>query len=263
MAEADSEMTGGDDSQIIHSVERALRVLQVFSPAHPQLTLSEMAKIIGLSRATTRRILITFEHLGFVRQNGRFFSPTPRVLRLGYGFLSSLPYWDRAQPHVRGLADSVDEASSIAVFDDPDVVYVLRVPSQRQQTVTLTIGTRLPAYPTSLGQVLLAGLSEAELDRYLERTPLEQLTPKTITDKDELRAVLERTREQGYSVSNGGRELGVLSVAAPITNRRGEVIAALNVSTNPARISVSELRARILPQVVSTAKSISDDLRYI
>ena len=176
------------------------------------------------------------------------FGPTPRVLRLGYGFLSSLPYWDRAQPHVRALADSVDEASSIAVFDDPDVVYVLRVPSQRQQTVTLTIGTRLPAYPTSLGQVLLAGLPEAELKRYLERTPLQQLTPKTITDKDELRAVLERTREQGYSISNGRREPGVLSVAAPITNRRGEVIAALNVSTNPARISRQRAPGAVLPQ---------------
>jgi IclR family pca regulon transcriptional regulator len=263
MAEVDAEMADNDDSQIIHSVERALRVLQVFSPEHPQLTLSEMAKLIGLSRATTRRILITFEHLGFVRQNGRFFSPTPRVLRLGYGYLSSLPYWDRAQPHVRALADSVGEASSIAVFDDPDVVYVLRVPSQRQLSLTLTIGTRLPAHATSLGHVLLAGLSAPELDRYLERTKLEQLTSKTITDKNELRSVLEKTRSQGYNVSNGGRELGVLSVAAPIMSRTGEVIAALNVSTNSARISVSELRSRILPQVISAAKSISDDLKFI
>lgn len=262
MADIDADMSE-EESPIIQSIERALRVLQVFSAEHPALTLSETAKFTGMSRATARRILLTFEQLGYVRKNGRVFSPTPRVLRLGYGYISSLPLWDRAQPHVRELADAVGEASSVAVFDDPDVVYVLRVPSQRPLSLTLTIGTRLPAYATSLGHVLLAGLSDADLENYLESTRLEPLTPKTITDKDRLRAAVAKARSQGYSVANGTRELGVQSVAAPITNRTGEVIAAVNVSTNPVRVSMSDLRTRILPQVMATAKQISDDLKYV
>jgi IclR family pca regulon transcriptional regulator len=251
-----------DDPDVIVAVERALRVLQVFSAEHPSLTLSETAQLIGLSRGTTRRILITFERLGFIRQEGRQFSPTPRVLRLGYGFISSLPFWERAQPHLRELADSVRESSSIAVLDGSDIVYVARVPSERQFTLALTVGSRLPAHVTSMGHVLLAGLPETDLAHYFKTTVLEPHTPNSITTEPELRAELLKVRANGYSIANGERELGIQSAAAPIRDRNCNVIAAVNVSTNSNRISLTTLKKTILPQVVSTAKSISDELTY-
>lgn len=252
-----------DEPLIIHAVERALRVLQVFGPDHPAMPLTEIAKAVGLSRATTRRILMTFEYLGFMRREGRLFSPTPRVLQLGYAYISSLPFWERAQPHIRELSDVLEESSSIAVFDSPDIVYVVRVPSLRPLSLSLTIGSRLPAYATSMGLVLLSGLTPAELDSYLEDVVLEKLSPNTITDKDKLRSVISEARTNGFAISNGGRELGVLSVAAPIVDRKGHVIAALNVSTNAARITMDDLRERILPRVMATANVISDELAYI
>jgi IclR family pca regulon transcriptional regulator len=251
-----------DDSEAILSVKRALMALQVFSTENPSLTLSDIAKMIGVSRGTTRRILITFEEMGFVRRTGRQFTLTPRVLRLGYGYVSSLPFWERAQPHMRELADAVEESSSIAVLDGPDIAYVARVPSRRQLTTVLTVGSRLPAYATSLGHVLLAGLPPTELRRYLDTVRLERLTPKTIIDKARLAAELEKVRRAGYSIANGERDLGVRSAAAPIVDRFGSVIAALNVSTAAGRVSMAELRTRIVPEVMATAKIISEELGY-
>jgi IclR family pca regulon transcriptional regulator len=237
-------------------------VLQVFSAENPSMTLAEIAKLIGVSRGTTRRILITFEQLGFVRQTGRQFTLTPRVLRLGYAYVSSLPFWEGAQPHMRELADSVEESCSIAVLDGQDVAYVVRVPSRRQLPTSLTVGSRLPAYATSLGHVLLAGLSPEALSEYLRTVTLVPLTPKTITDKDRLSAELEKVRRSGYSIANGERDLGIRSAAAPIVDRTGCVIAALNVSTAPGRMPMAEMRARIVPKVVATAKAISEELGY-
>lgn len=257
--------SGSADAQgeVITSVERALRVLQVFSSDHPALTLSECAELICLSRGTTRRILMTFENLGYVRRVGRQFSLTPRVLRLGYGYLSSLPFWDRAQPHMRNLADTVQESCSVATLDGNDIVYVARVPSRRQLSVSLTIGSRLPAYATSLGHVLLAGLPDADLHWYLDTVDLKALTSRTITSKDELLAELIKVRRIGYSIADGEREMGIRSAAAPIKDRIGSVIAALNVSTNAARTPVRELRETILPKVVDTAEIISQELAYV
>lgn len=251
-----------DDSEAILSVQRALMTLQVFSAEHPSLTLSEISKIICVSRGTTRRILITFEELGFVRRTGRQFTLTPRVLRLGYAYISSLPFWERAQPHMTELADAVEESSSIAVLDGPDIVYVARVPSRRHLTTVLTLGSRLPAYATSLGRVLLAGLPRDELRQYLETVHLQRLTPKTIVDKTRLSAELEKVRRQGYSIANGERDLGIRSAAAPIVDRSGSVIAALNVSSAPGRMSMAEMRTRIVPNVIATAKTISEELGY-
>lgn len=252
-----------EDSESILSVQRALMALQVFSAEHPSLTLSEIAKTIGVSRGTTRRILITFEELGFVRRTGRQFTLTPRVLRLGYSYISSLPFWERAQPHMRELADAVEESSSIAVLDGQDIVYVARVPSRQQLTTVLTLGSRLPAYATSLGRVLLAGLPPEDLRKYLETVQLERLTPKTIIDKDRLSAELDKVRRTGYCIANAERDLGVRSASAPIVDRFGSVIAALNVSSTPGRVSVAEMRTRIVPQVIAAAKAISEELGYV
>jgi IclR family pca regulon transcriptional regulator len=248
---------------VIDAVERALRALQVFSAEHPTLTLSECAALIGLSRGTTRRILITFEDLGFISHSGRQFFLTPRVLQLGYGYLASLPFWDHAQPHMRDLADAVQESCSVATLDGEDIVYVARVPSRRHPALTLSVGSRLPAYATSMGHVLLAGLSDPELRHYIETADLKALTSRTIIDRDKLLAELLKVRRQGYSINDQEREMGVRSVAAPIKDRTGRVIAALNASTNAARTPLKILRDEITPKVKRAAEIISDELAYL
>lgn len=251
------------DPDVIDSVEKAFRVLQTFSGEHPTLTVSEAAELTGLSRATARRILLTCVRLGFAEADGRRFRLTPRVLRLGYGYLSALPIWERAQPHMRALADEVRESCSAATLDGGEIVYVARVPANRSMSITLSVGSRLPAYPTSMGRVLLAALPPERLAEYLEDTELTKLTERTITDKRELEARLTRVREQGYATVDGEREEGVRSAAAPVRDSSGTVIAAINVSVNAGRITMADLRKRCVPLVVEAAGAISRDIGYV
>ena len=250
------------DPDVIDSVEKAFRLLQAFSAEHPALTVTEAAELTGLSRATARRILLTCERLGFAEIDDRRFRLTPRVLRLGYGYLSSLPIWDRAQSHLRALADEVRESCSAATLDGEEIVYVARVPANRSMSITLSVGSRLPAYPTSMGRVLLAALPEDELRRYLETVELRRLTPHTITGARALADELARTRDRGFAMVDGEREEGVRSAAAPVHDRTGRVVAAINVSANAGRVSVDELRERCVPRLVETAAAISRDIGY-
>lgn len=250
------------DPDVIDSVAKAFRLLQAFSAEHPTLTVTEAAEVTGLSRATARRILLTCVRLGFAETDDRRFRLTPRVLRLGYGYLSSLPIWDRAQSHLRALADEVRESCSAATLDGEDIVYVARVPANRSMSITLSVGSRLPAYPTSMGRVLLAALPEDDLRRYLEHTVLRPLTSRTITDPAVLEKELDRTRKRGYAMVDGEREEGVRSAAAPVRDRTGRVVAAINVSANAGRVTVAELRERCVPLLVQTADAISRDIGY-
>jgi IclR family pca regulon transcriptional regulator len=250
------------DPDVIDSVEKAFRVLQAFSSDHPTLSVSEAAELAGLSRATARRILLTFVKLGFAEAVDRRFRLTPRVLSLGYGYLSSMPIWERTQPHMRTLADEVRESCSAATLDGEEIVYVARVPADRSMSIVLSVGSRLPAYPTSMGRVLLAALPADALRRYLDSVELKALTSHTITDRAELESELRRVREQGYALVDGEREEGVRSAAAPVRDGTGTVIAAINVSANAGRVSADELRERYVPRVVATAQAISRDVGY-
>jgi IclR family pca regulon transcriptional regulator len=251
------------DPDVIDSVEKAFRLLQIFSAEHPAVTVSEAAELAGLTRATARRILLTCVRLGFAETDGRVFRLTPRVLRLGYGYLSSLPMWETAQPHMRQLADQVRESCSMATLDGDDIVYVARVPAPRSMSITLSVGSRLPAYPTSMGRVLLAALPERQLKSYLDTVRLAPLTTRTIVDPSALEAELVRVRQQGFAMVDGEREEGVRSAAAPVRGSSGDVLAAINVSANAARISVPDLRDRCVPRLVETAEAISRDLGFI
>src|SRR5919202_4699204 len=182
-------------AETLQSLERGLAVLQVFSNEHPQLTLSDVARLAGTTRATARRILHTLVSLGYVRVDGRLFSLTPRVLSLGWAYLSSLNLWDVAQPHMEELAERTKESCSVATLDLPDVVYVARMPTRRIMTISLGVGTRLPAHCTGMGRVLLAALSDAELDAFLADAQLERFTERTITVPAGLRAAIEQVRE--------------------------------------------------------------------
>ncbi|TDC26792.1 IclR family transcriptional regulator domain-containing protein, partial [Kribbella albertanoniae] len=212
----------------LQGLERGLAVIRAFSADAPALTLSEVARDVGLTPATARRILLTLEQLGYVRTDGRQFSLTPRVLALGWAYLSSLDLGELAGPYMEELSAATRESCSIATLDLPDIVYVARVPTSRIMTVALGVGARLPAYPTSMGRVLLAGLGAAALDAYLSDVAAEQLTPHTITSPDQLRAAIDQTRTDGYALVDQELELGLRSLAAPIHNSRGRIIAALN-----------------------------------
>ena len=246
--------------QSLQSLERGMAVIEAFSSERPKLTLSEVARLTGISRATTRRVLLTLERLGHVRSDGRLFSLTPRVLTLGWAYLSSLNLWDSAQPLMEDLVERTGESCSAATLDLPDIVYVARVPTRRIMTISLGIGARLPAHATALGRVLLAELSAAELDAYLAGTPPEPQTELTITSPAELRGLLDEVREQGWAVVDQELEIGLRAVAAPIRAADGTAIAALNVAAAAPRVSLDELRERFLPALLETAELISASL---
>jgi IclR family pca regulon transcriptional regulator len=248
------------ETQSLQSLERGIAVLQVFSQERPALTLSEVARLTGITRATARRILLTLEKLGHVRSDGRLFSLTPRVLTLGWAYLSSLNLWEVAQPLMEDLVEKTKESTSAATLDLPDIVYVARVPTRRIMTIALGVGTRLPAHATSMGRVLLADLPEAELDRYLAETHLERFTKRTVVDPDRLRAIVGQVRKQGFALVDEELEIGLRSIAAPIKRADGGTIAALNVSAAASRVSVDELRGRFLSLLLETTSLISASL---
>jgi IclR family transcriptional regulator, pca regulon regulatory protein len=248
------------DREFVQSLERGLAVLRAFSAEAPALTLSEVAQMAGLTRAAARRFLLTLVTLGYVGTDGRLFSLRPKVLELGYAYLSSLPIWDVAQPHMEALVDELRESSSASVLDDGQIVYVARVPTKRIMSVGLSIGSRLPAYPTSMGRVLLAHLPPDELDRYLETVELVGLTNRTITSTTALRRVLEGVRACGWALVDQELEEGVRSVAAPLRDASGTVLAAVNVSAHAARVTLGTLRGRFLSALLATVDAINADL---
>lgn len=241
----------------VQSLERGLGVIRCFSRERPSLSLSQVAEAVGLTRATARRLLLTLQGLGYVRSEGRAFSLTPQVLCLGYAYLSSLGIGELAQAPMQALVERVQESSAVSVLDGTDIVYVARVPTSRLMTVSAGVGSRLPAYPTSMGRVLLAGLDEERFEAYLDRVALHPLTPHTVTDKDALRTAVARARQQGWALVDQEYELGVRSVAAPLRNGAGVPVAALDVSAHAGRVSAGELRRTILPLVRATAAEIS------
>lgn len=251
-------MTGQRSGDFIQSLERGLSVINSFSRDHDAQTLSEVAGRTGLTRATARRVLLTLAELGYVDQSGRTFSLTPKVLDLGYSFLSSFHVVELAQPSMERLVDEVHESSSMSVLDDHEIVYVARVPTSRIMTIALALGSRLPAYPTSMGRVLLAGLEDRELDEFIDDTEFEKLTPHTVTDPKEYRALIEQVRADGYALVDQELEEGVRSIAAPIRNDRGEVIAAMNVSCHASRIDVGRMRKEFRPKLIAAADEISE-----
>ncbi|HEV2783433.1 MAG TPA: IclR family transcriptional regulator [Actinophytocola sp.] len=243
----------------VQSLERGLAVIRAFDRDHAELTLSEVAAATGVTRAAARRFLLTLAELGYVRAEGRFFSLTARVLELGYAYLSSLSLPEVAEPHLEALVAEVNESSSVSVLDGQDVVYVARVPTSRIMTVVISVGTRFPAYATSMGRVLLAGLPDGELESYLDGVRLEPLTARTVSSVAALRGELAKVRAQGYALVNQELEDGLRAIAAPIRDRTGRVIAALNVSAHASRTSLEVMRRDLLPPLLKTAARIEAD----
>jgi IclR family pca regulon transcriptional regulator len=247
-------------SDFVQSLERGLSVIRAFDGEHRDLALSDVARATGLTRAAARRFLLTLVKLGYVNFYDGRFSLRPRVLELGYAYLSSLSLPEVAQPHMETLVTTVNESSSISVLDDLEIVYVVRVPTRRIMSITLSVGTRLPAYATSMGRVLLAGLPDGELDERLARIEFEPLTARTVTDAEMLRKTLEHVRRQGYAATDQELEEGLRSLAVPIHDGAGSVTAALNVSVHASRATMTALRREFLPSAQQAAAAIEADL---
>jgi IclR family transcriptional regulator, pca regulon regulatory protein len=256
----DPTTTKARGSDFVQSLERGLAVIRAFGADHPSLTLSEVARATGLTRAATRRFLLTLVKLGYVRNDGREFWLRPRILELGYAYLSSLSLADIAQPHMEEFVAGVHESSSISVLDGDDIIYVVRVPAKRILTVAISVGTRFPAYCTSMGRVLLAFRRPDEIEDYLERVNLQARTPQTVVDRQELRAILHEVALTGYAVVDQELEPGLRSMAVPIHDRNRDVIAAMNVSVDALRVSREDLENDFLPMLQATAARIDADL---
>ncbi len=244
----------------VQSFARGLEVIRSFSADAPQQTLSEVAARTGLTRAGARRILLTLQTLGYVDSDGKHFRLTARILDLGFAYLSSLPIWNLAEPVMEALVEEVKESSSAAVLEGTDIVYVLRVPTHKIMSIGLGVGSRLPAYCTSMGRVLLAALDDEEVLRRLRAARPKALTRHTVTDVDTLLAKVQQVRRQGWSLVNQELEEGLISLAAPITDRSGRVIAALNLSGQANRTNTKVAQETLLPALLRAARTISQRL---
>jgi IclR family pca regulon transcriptional regulator len=253
-----AEVRPGD--AYVQSFARGLEVIRSFSASAPRQTLTEVAGRTGLTRAGARRILLTLQTLGYVESDGRLFALTPRILDLGFAYLSSMPIWNVAEPVMEQLVEEVKESCSAGVLEGTDIMYVLRVSTRKIMRNSLGVGSRLPAYCTSLGRMLLAGLPDDEVLRLLQASALEARTKHTITDIDALLAKVQQARRQGWCMINQELEEGLVSLAAPIVNRSGRTVAALNISGQVNRTTPRQMQETMLPALRAAAREVSQRL---
>ena len=255
---SEAASTSAGDPNFMTSLERGLAVLQAFSQERRVLTTSQISQRTGIPRAAVRRCLYTLTKLGFVtEEDNRLFSLRPRVLKLGHAYLATTPLAHAAQPVLRHISTTLNESSSVAILDGDEILYIARASTSRIMSIDLHIGSRLPAYCTSMGRVLLAHFSDEALGAYLDRTKLIQYTPRTIVSREGLRSTLESVRTNGYALVDQELEIGLRSIAVPILGTGRQVSAALNVGVQAARISTAEMESRILPVLREGAQELA------
>lgn len=241
---------------LIKSLEKGIAVLRIFSASRGPMTMARIAEQASLSRPAVRRILLTFEHLGYAYQHGGQWGLTPRVLEIGAGYFANSSLPDIAAPYLQIVVDRIEETCHVGVWDRHEVVHVARVEVPRVVPDAIHIGTRLPAYATAIGLVLLAGLSEIELDAYFASTDRVRLTPETVVDEEPLRARIQTIKESGYALTQGELVPGTLGVAVPIT-AQDKVIGALGATSSPLRHTPAELVSIIVPTLTEAGAEIS------
>jgi IclR family pca regulon transcriptional regulator len=239
------------DRDHMAALEKGLAVIECFDAAHDKLTIADVARATDLSRAAARRCLLTLAKLGYAEFDGKFFRLTPRVLRLGHAWLASSALPQLVQPFLERLSEETHESSSACLLDGHEIVYIGRSAQRRIMSVGLSVGTRLPAFCTSMGRVLLAFRDPADAQQRIIAGKPRALTPRTVTDHAKLAAILADVREQGHCIVDQELELGLISLAMPLFNARGEVIAAFNISGQVQRSSAGDMVARFLPQMRS------------
>lgn len=253
----------GRGPDFIEALARGLEVIAAFPPGQEHMSLSQVAGATGLARPTARRILLTLEELGYVRSCEAGFALTPRVLELGVAYVRSMGLWDIARPHMERLVERTNESCSVAQLDGSDIIYVARVAVPKLVTLSVQIGTRFPALQTSLGKVLLAALPTDELERVLAEPSRSGLTPRWQPDREERDAALREVRARGWALTDEQLAPGIRSVAAPLRDGSGRIVAALNVNCHAAQTSVEWLVEVHLPLLLQTAGDISADFARV
>jgi IclR family transcriptional regulator, pca regulon regulatory protein len=243
----------------VEAIARGLDVIRAFGPRQPVMSLAAVAAAAGLPRPTARRILLTLEELGYARTASGGFELTPRVLDLGMSYVLSRGLWEVARPHMERLVARTRESSSVAQLDGPDIVYVARVAVPKIVTLAVTIGTRFPAMQTSLGKVLLAALPPGEAERILAEPTRSGITARWQPGADERAAALREVRARGWALTDEQLAPGIRSVAAPLRDGEGRVIAALNVTVHAAETPIEVLTGEYLPLLLQAAGAISAD----
>jgi IclR family transcriptional regulator, pca regulon regulatory protein len=224
------------------SLAKGLSVIEAFSAERARLAIADVSQRTGLDRAAARRCLLTLASLGYADYDGKYFSLTPRVLRLGTACLGAMPLPKLVQPWLDKLSDDIGQSTSVSILDDWEIVYVARAAQQRVMSISLMPGSRLPASCASMGRVLLATLADSQLRSMLKKHPPEKRTPFSVTDIDALMTVLQQVREQGYAIADQELEIGLRSIAVPLLNARGQTVAALNVGVAAVQNKPEELR---------------------
>lgn len=245
------------DPDFMTSLARGLAVIRAFSDSRRPQTIAQISQQTGIPRAAVRRCLHTLRQLGYIDAEMNNYTLRPKILTLGYSYLSSTPLTVSSQPCLNGISRALNESSSLAVLEEDEVLYVARSATSRVMSVSLSAGSRLPAYCSSLGRVLLAELPAAELDAYLARVTLQARTEHTVTDPARLREILQQVRIDGYAVNNEELELGLRSIAVPVRGASGKVLAALNVGAQAARVSAGQMVEEFLPVLRQGAQELS------
>lgn len=246
---------------IMGGLAKGLAVIETFTADRPRQSIAEVAAASGLDRATARRCLLTLSHQGYADWDGKFFTLTPRVLRLGTACLATMPLPQIVQPHLDALSERIGHSSSVSILDGADIVYVARAAQKRVMSISLMAGSRLPAYCTSMGRVMLAALPEAEALAALERAPRPALTPLTLTDPQAIMAELARIRLQGYAINDQEVEAGLLSLGVPLFSAQGKVVAAANVGLSSGLGPRDSLAERFLPALLGLQATLRVLLR--
>lgn len=244
------------DRNFINALSRGLAIIRAFANQRDQLTLSEISRLVDLPRATARRVLITLTKLGYVDSNGKYFKLTPKVLTLAQAYFSSAPLPHIARPYLEHVSSTLGESCSLSVLSGEEVIYIARSSLKRSASVEREVGVNLPAYCTSMGRVLLASLSQEDLDAYFNRAVIRKFNEKTVTDPQQLRHIIDHVRQQGFCIIDGELEPTLRAVAVPVRNAAGLVVAAAHISTDPNRVSVERLTNEFLPILQESVRQI-------
>ncbi len=245
------------ERDIMGGLAKGLKVIEAFTAEHPRLSISEAAEISGYDRATTRRCLLTLAELGYCAYDGKYFTVTPRVLRLGTGCLASMPLPRIVQPWLDQLSEEIGQSTSVSILDDAEIVYVARASQRRVMSIALMPGSRLPAYCTSMGRVLLAALPPERAMELLSAAPLVQRTARTQTDVGELQRILQDVKVAGYASIDQEVEVGLRSIAVPLAGARGQALAALNVGLAATEEPMQAMVSRYLPALLRIKAELS------
>jgi IclR family transcriptional regulator, pca regulon regulatory protein len=245
------------DRDVVNSLIKGLDVIRTFNRTKPQMTLTDVSVASGLTRASARRILLTLVREGYASTDGKYFGLKPKVLELGFSALSSMTVGELAQPTLNALEKKLNESCFVAVLDGEEVLYICRAGGRRRINVNVPVGSRAPAHAVSTGRVLLAALPDPDLGRYIRRVQPKKITPNTITSKPELKRLIKEVGKQGWSIVDQELDIGLRSLSVPIRNRAGEVVAALNVCCPMSRITMVDMRTKLLNELLEASRAIT------